>query len=115
MEASVAEDSDEKKFSEILRHESSFSEAKTAAENTVTIPRFKTKRSKAMLAIESFDFDEDGNPIITWSNGIMLTLTAESVSAGHIKFCGHDISISQSIDGTRIQVDGISMLLPNAA
>lgn len=88
---------------------------KVSGENTVAIPHFRKEKNKAKLAVQSFDFDDDGNPVIAWSNGILLTLTPEAVIAGQIKFCGHDITIKQTRDGTRIQVDGISMLLPSAA
>jgi hypothetical protein len=88
---------------------------KVSVETTVAIPQFRKEKNKAKLAVQSFDFDDDGNPVIAWSNGILLTLTPEAVIAGQIKFCGHDITIKQSRDGTRIQVDGISMLLPSAA
>lgn len=89
--------------------------ATAVKDNTVSIPHFQPRPKTQKISLQSFDFDESGSPVITWSNGIQLTLTAAAVNEGNIRFCGHNINISQSTDGIRVQVDGISMLLPSAA
>ena len=79
------------------------------------ITQIKTTHSPHQTSIHAFDIDDAGNPVITWSNGITLTLTHDAVQAGCIRFCGHEINITQSSTGVHVEVDGLRMFLPNAA
>lgn len=79
------------------------------------IQTLKPTNSKKSSSFAGFDVDDNGNPVITWSNGTILTLTPAAIEGEVIKFFGHDIRISRDSTGLNVEVDGIRMFLPIAA
>ncbi len=80
----------------------------------------KIQPGKAMAAtkswaIASFDTDDQGLPVITWSNGMALTLTAEVIGNGSLRIGGHELRITPKDSGIQVEVDGMKMFLPVAA
>jgi Nitrite and sulphite reductase 4Fe-4S domain len=70
---------------------------------------------KASWVIASFDVDEQGCPVISWTNGISVTVTEEAIAMGSIKIGGHNLRISDTHGGVLVEIDGVRMLLPAAA
>jgi Nitrite and sulphite reductase 4Fe-4S domain len=70
---------------------------------------------KSHWTISSFDVDDQGSPIITWTNGIAITVTRESIAKGSFRIGGNELKISKSGDGVIVEVDGVRMFLPIAA
>ena len=70
---------------------------------------------KKSWSIASFDMDDQGAPVITWSNGVALTLTTEAIGNGSLRVGGHELRITQKDSGIQVEVDGLKMFLPVAA
>ena len=85
------------------------------ATKTPTIQPFKSGHGKKSWSISAFDLDDAGSPVISWSNGVVLTLTQDAIEEGTIKFCGNDIRVTRSPIGINVEIDGMRMFLPTAA
>jgi hypothetical protein len=70
---------------------------------------------KSSWSIAGFDLDEHGSPVISWTNGAVMTITAEAVSHGVISVGGHEILVAARDGGLQVEVDGVKMFLPRAA
>ena len=84
----------------------------------VTAKQFSKKSkkpSKAAWTIASFDVDDQGCPMITWTNGISVTVTQEAIAMGKIRIGGNELRISNTGSGVLVEIDGVRMLLPLAA
>ena len=66
-------------------------------------------------SISGFDLDDRGSPVISWSNGAIITITSEAVAHGVIRVGGHEIFVSEKDGGLQVEVDGLRMYLPTAA
>ena len=74
-----------------------------------------SQNKKTPWVIASFDVDEQGCPIISWTNGVSVTVTDEAIAMGSVKIGGHDLRISDTEAGVLVEIDGVRMLLPAAA
>lgn len=61
------------------------------------------------------DVDADSNPVLSFSNGVQITLTEEAVATGSITVGGHQIVLTAANGGIEVQMDGMKMFLPKAA
>ena len=61
------------------------------------------------------DVDQYGDPVITFLNGIRLTITSAAVDAGEMNIGGHHIVVRDAENGIEVTVDGMRMFMPNAA
>lgn len=83
-----------------------------------TSPREETSddpTSKQKWSVVEFDIDEDGNPVISWSNGVTTTLSREVISRGKLRIGGRELRVSRTARGVQVEVEGMRILLPQAA
>lgn len=63
----------------------------------------------------SFDIDERGNPIITWSNGIQTIIDVSAHKSGTFMVGQRKINFRLQSDNVEVEVDGLRIVLPLAA
>ena len=71
--------------------------------------------TKQKWSVVEFDIDEDGNPVISWSNGVTTTISREVISRGKIRIGGRELRVSRTARGVQVEVEGMRILLPQAA
>jgi len=102
---------DEKLEHEIIEIADRLSQVTTSLrEETSDKPTFTHQWS-----VVEFDIDEDGNPVISWSNGVTTTISREIISRGKLRIGGRELQISRTTRGVQVEVDGMRILLPQAA
>lgn len=62
-----------------------------------------------------FDIDGNSNPVISFANGVQITLTEEAIANGSINIGGHTITLASINGGIELKMDGMKMFLPKAA
>ncbi len=91
------------------------SEVVAAKRITPQILPSKHQQSKASWSVAGFDLDEHGAPVVLWSNGASMTITAEAVELGTIRVGSREIRVVKKEGGLQVEVDGVKMFLPEAA
>lgn len=82
-------------------------------------PSFETttpiKKPTNSWSFSGFDIDASANPVISFANGVQITLTEEAIANGSINIGGHNIILASINGGIEIKMDGMKMFLPKAA
>ena len=73
------------------------------------------KKSTGTWSFSGFDIDANANPVISFANGVQITLTEEAIANGSVTIGGHNISLASINGGIEIKMDGMKMFLPKAA
>lgn len=73
------------------------------------------KKSSAGWSFAGLDVDVDSNPVLSFSNGVQITLTEDAVANGAIMIGGRQIVLTSVNGGIEMQMDGMKMFLPKAA
>jgi hypothetical protein len=91
------------------------SEVVSTAKISAFKPASQQAAAKKSWAISGFDMDDQGHPVITWTNGASITITPEAVTLGTLSVCGHTMSLSKTANGVKVEIDGVKMFIPTAA
>lgn len=74
-----------------------------------------TKNPTSTWSFSGFDIDASANPVISFANGVQITLTEDAIANGSINIGGHQILLASINGGIEIKMDGMKMFLPKAA
>lgn len=66
-------------------------------------------------ALNGVSMDANGNPVVSFSNGVQLTMTMSAVAAGSLIIGGHKIKLTEVDGGVEMTMDGMKLFLPRAA
>jgi hypothetical protein len=91
------------------------SEVVSTSKLTSMKPAMATLTPKKSWSIAGFDMDENGCPVVTWTNGVAITITPAAVEVGSLAVGGHTIQLTKRDGGVNVEIDGVRMFIPVAA
>jgi dissimilatory sulfite reductase (desulfoviridin) alpha/beta subunit len=65
--------------------------------------------------IAGVDIDTKGSPILTFSNGVELTISNNTVARGHLTIGGQTIKLNDSKQGLEVSIEGMKLVVPRSA